>query len=124
MTHDSHVAKTATVKNLFDYSLAGDTKQRITELHHHSQRLRGNMTVAQTLAHCTSGIEMAMGVINPKRPLQFKTEFFDLLLGSGLADAPIRLAAHLTPTVWTSNHRYPQPCVCSDACTQTTGLLS
>src|SRR5450755_3410569 len=67
MTHDSHVAKTATVKNLFDSSLAGDTKQRIMELHHHSQRLWGNMTVAQALAHCTSGLEMAMGVINPKR---------------------------------------------------------
>src|SRR6266851_9518645 len=67
MTHDSHVAKTATVKNLFDSSLAGDTKQRIMELHHHSQRLWGNMTVAQTIAHCTSGLEMAMGVINPKR---------------------------------------------------------
>jgi Protein of unknown function (DUF1569) len=25
------------------------------------------MTVAQTLAHCTSGVQMAMGVINPKR---------------------------------------------------------
>src|SRR5580692_12665615 len=67
MTHNSHVAKTATVKNLFDSGLAGDTKQRIMELHHHSQRLWGNMTVAQTLAHCTSGLEMAMGVINPKR---------------------------------------------------------
>jgi hypothetical protein len=31
------------------------------------------------------------------RALQFKTELFDLLLGSGLADAPIRLGAHLTP---------------------------
>ena len=49
MTHDSHVAKTATVKNLFDAGLAGDTKQRIMELHHHSQRLWGNMTVAQTM---------------------------------------------------------------------------
>src|SRR5260221_13478688 len=67
MTHDSHVAKTATVKNLFDSGLAGDTKQRIMELHHDSQLLWGNMTVAQTLAHCTSGLEMAMGVINPKR---------------------------------------------------------
>src|SRR5258708_23495370 len=36
------------------------------ELHHDSRRLWGNMTVAQTLAHCTSGLEMAMGVINPK----------------------------------------------------------
>src|SRR6267378_6900376 len=67
MTHDSHVAKTATVKNLFDSGLAGDTKQRIRELHHDSRRLCGNMTVAQTLAHCTSALEMAMGVINPKR---------------------------------------------------------
>ncbi len=67
MTHDSRVAKTSTVKNLFDSSLAGDTKQRIMELHHDSQRLWGSMTVAQTLAHCTSGLEMAMGVINPKR---------------------------------------------------------
>jgi hypothetical protein len=67
MTHDSHVAKTSTVKNLFDSSVAGDTKRRIMELHDDSQRLWGTMTVAQTLAHCTSGLEMAMGVINPKR---------------------------------------------------------
>jgi hypothetical protein len=67
MIRDSHVAKTATVKNLFDSSLAGDTKQRIMELHHHSQRLWGTMTVAQTLAHCTSSLEMAMGVNKPKR---------------------------------------------------------
>ena len=67
MAHGSHVAKRATVKNLFDSSLTEDTKQRIMELHHHSQRLWGNMTVAQTLAHCTSALEMAMGVINPKR---------------------------------------------------------
>ena len=56
MTNDSHVAKTAPVKNLFDSSLAGDTKQRILELNHHSQRLWGNMTVAQTLTHCTSAL--------------------------------------------------------------------
>jgi len=67
MIHDSHVAKTATVKNLFDAGLAGDTKQRIMELHAHSQRLWGKMTVAHTLAHRNSGLEMAMGVINPKR---------------------------------------------------------
>ena len=32
-----------------------------------SQPQWGSMTVAQTLAHCTSGVQMAMGVINPKR---------------------------------------------------------
>lgn len=67
MTHESHVARSASVRNLFDSGLAGDTKRRIMALHHDSQRLWGNMTVAQTLAHCTAGVEMAMGVINPKR---------------------------------------------------------
>ena len=67
MTHGSHVAKPSSVKSLFDSSLAGDTKQRIMELHHDSQREWGNMTIAQTLVHCTSGLEMAMGVIKPKR---------------------------------------------------------
>ena len=32
MTHDSHVARTSGVKNLFDSGLAGDTKRRIMEL--------------------------------------------------------------------------------------------
>src|ERR1700756_2519095 len=36
-------------------------------LHPESERRWGNMTLAQTLAHCTSGIQMATGVINPKR---------------------------------------------------------
>jgi hypothetical protein len=43
MTHDRHVAKTATVKNLFDSSLAGDIKQRLMDLNVHSQRLWGTM---------------------------------------------------------------------------------
>jgi hypothetical protein len=66
MTHDSHVAKTAAVKNLFDSSLPGDTKQRIMKLHHHSQRLWGNMTIAQScvaallsLAQATHGLRRA-----------------------------------------------------------------
>ena len=67
MSHDSHVAKASPVKNLFDSSVAGDTKRRIMELRRDSQRLWGSMTVAQTLAHSTSGLEMAMGVIKPKR---------------------------------------------------------
>jgi hypothetical protein len=67
MTHGPHAAKSATVKNLFDPTLAAETKQRILLLQANSQPLWGKMTVAQTLAHCTSGLEMAMGVIKPKR---------------------------------------------------------
>ena len=53
------------MKDLFDPTLAEDIKQRIMRLHPESERQWGNMTVAQTLAHCTSGIQMATGVINP-----------------------------------------------------------
>ena len=56
-----------TVKDLFDPALAADIKRRIQCLHAESQPQWGSMTVAQTLAHCTSGVQMAMGVINPKR---------------------------------------------------------
>lgn len=55
------------MKNLFDPTLVEDTKRRIMRLSPESERQWGDMTVAQTLAHCTSGMQMAMGVINPKR---------------------------------------------------------
>jgi Protein of unknown function (DUF1569) len=55
------------MKDLFDPALVEDTKQRISQLRPESERQWGSMTVSQTLAHCTSGMEMAMGVINPKR---------------------------------------------------------
>jgi hypothetical protein len=55
------------MKDLFDRTLADDIKQRIMRLDPESERRWGNMTLAQTLAHCTCGVQMAMGVINPKR---------------------------------------------------------
>jgi hypothetical protein len=55
------------MKDLFDPILVADTEQRILQLRPDSERQWGSMAVAQTLAHCTSGIEMAMGVIHAKR---------------------------------------------------------
>ena len=55
------------MKDLFDPTLAEDIKQRVRRLHPESERRWGNMTLVHTLAHCTSGMQMAMGVINPKR---------------------------------------------------------
>ncbi len=55
------------MENLFDPTLVEDIKQRIMRLHPESERQWGTMTLAQTLAHCTSGFQMAMGTINPKR---------------------------------------------------------
>ncbi len=55
------------MRDLFDPLLVQNTKQRIMQLRPESERQWGSMGVAQTLAHCTSGIEMAMGVIHAKR---------------------------------------------------------
>lgn len=55
------------MKDLFDPILVEETKQRILQLRPESERQWGTLAVAQTLAHCTSGIEMAMGIIQPKR---------------------------------------------------------
>jgi hypothetical protein len=67
-THVIHLErKRLFMKDLFQPELREDTIRRIRELRADSTRQWGNMTVAQTLAHCTSGLKMAMGVINPKR---------------------------------------------------------
>lgn len=55
------------MKDLFDPILVEDTKQRILQMRPESERQWGSMEVAQTLAHCTSSFEMAMGVIHAKR---------------------------------------------------------
>ena len=55
------------MKDLFDPTLVEQTRQRILQLRPESERQWGSMTVAQTLAHCTAGVEMAMGIIKPKR---------------------------------------------------------
>ena len=105
MTQDSCVAKTATVKNLFDSSLAGDAKQRILELHDHSQPLWGTMTVAQTLAHCTSGLEMAMGLIKPKRA-PFPANVLGLLIKPLVFgnDKPMRRNSPSSPELFSADH--------------------
>jgi hypothetical protein len=55
------------MKNLFDPTLVEDVKLRIVRLDAESGRQWGKMSLAQTLAHCTYGVQMAMGIINPRR---------------------------------------------------------
>jgi hypothetical protein len=55
------------MKDLFDPTVLESTKQRIRGLHAESERRWGPMPIAQALAHCTSGIHMAIGTIHPKR---------------------------------------------------------
>ena len=55
------------MKNIFDPATAQEITHRITQLTPASPRQWGAMTTAQMLAHCSSGVEMAMGEILPKR---------------------------------------------------------
>jgi hypothetical protein len=55
------------MKNLFDPTTAQEIKDRLAQLHPDSQRLWGSMNVAQTIAHCVAGMQMANGELRPPR---------------------------------------------------------
>jgi hypothetical protein len=55
------------MKDLFDPAVVEEIRQRILRLDPASERQWGKMTVAQTLAHCSSSLQMATGDIKPKR---------------------------------------------------------
>ena len=57
------------MKNLFDPATVEELRQRIANLQPDSQPLWGKMNPAQALAHCSAGIQMAMGEIRPRRIL-------------------------------------------------------
>ena len=54
------------MKNLFEPTLVEDVKRRIMRLHPESERRWGKMPLAVVLAHCTSGLQMAMGTGDDK----------------------------------------------------------
>src|SRR5258708_37674436 len=92
------------MKDLFDPTLADDIKQRIMRLHPESERRWGHMTVAQTLAHCTSGIQMATGVINPKRA-SFPTNVIGLVIKPLVFgdDTPMRRNSPSSPDLFSED---------------------
>jgi hypothetical protein len=55
------------MKTLFDPADAASLKIRIRALAPDSPRQWGTMTPTQTLAHCSAGLAMALGDINPPR---------------------------------------------------------
>jgi hypothetical protein len=55
------------MKNLYDAAQAQEVKQRITSLRPDSARLWGSMNAPQAVAHCSGGLEMALGDRNPPR---------------------------------------------------------
>ncbi len=55
------------MKTLFDQNTSAEILNRIESLSPDAKRQWGTMEVDQMLAHCGKGLEMAMGIINPKR---------------------------------------------------------
>lgn len=55
------------MKTLFESATSSEILARIENISSQSSRQWGKMEVAQMMAHCGNALEMAMGVINPKR---------------------------------------------------------
>jgi hypothetical protein len=57
------------MKNLYEAATVEEVKERIARLETDSQRLWGTMTAAQAVAHCSAGLEWAVGDTFPPRML-------------------------------------------------------
>jgi|SRR3954447_13668779 hypothetical protein len=57
------------MKNLFEAATVDEVKKRMESLRADSERKWGSMNPAQALAHCTAGLEMALGETRPPRML-------------------------------------------------------
>jgi Protein of unknown function (DUF1569) len=55
------------MKNLFEPATVSQTKERIARLRPDSERLWGKMNPAQAAAHCSAGLEWAVGDSRPPR---------------------------------------------------------
>ncbi|HEY5061222.1 MAG TPA: DUF1569 domain-containing protein [Gemmatimonadaceae bacterium] len=57
------------MKNLFEAATVTEMKERIGRLRQNSERLWGTMNAAQAVAHCSAGVELALGDSLPPRLL-------------------------------------------------------
>ncbi|WP_058187229.1 DUF1569 domain-containing protein [Terracidiphilus gabretensis] len=55
------------MKNLFDATVANEVKTRLGKLEPQTDRLWGQMTVAQMLAHCAMSMQWAVGELVPEK---------------------------------------------------------
>lgn len=55
------------MKNLYEAATVATVKERVAHLRPDSQRLWGKMNVAQAVAHCSLGLEWAVGDSFPPR---------------------------------------------------------
>jgi hypothetical protein len=57
------------MKNLFEAARVEEVKQRIARLRPDSDRQWGKMNAPQAVAHCSGGLELALGDLRPPRVL-------------------------------------------------------
>ena len=57
------------MKNLFEAARVEEVKQRIDRLRPDSERQWGKMNAPQAVAHCSGGLELALGDMRPPRVL-------------------------------------------------------
>lgn len=57
------------MKTLFEAAAVEEVKERIARLRPDSERLCGKMNAAQAVAHCSAGLELALGDKIPPRLL-------------------------------------------------------
>ena len=57
------------MKNLFDAARVEEVKQRIARLRPDTERQWGKMNAPQAVAHCSRGLELALGDLRPPRAL-------------------------------------------------------
>lgn len=55
------------MKSLFEEAAKTEILNRVDKLSPQATRLWGKMQVSQMLGHCSKGLDMAMGTINPRR---------------------------------------------------------
>jgi hypothetical protein len=57
------------MRNLFEATMVEEVKGRLAHMRPDSERLWGKMTPAQAVAHCSAGMELALGDESPPRLL-------------------------------------------------------
>src|SRR5208282_443691 len=103
------------MKNLFEAARAKEVKERMALLRPDSERLWGTMNAPQAVAHCSAGLELALGnktpprvlVVRDERYLRTERERLSALIDRFAATGPAGCTKHphsffgrLTPDQW------------------------
>lgn len=93
------------MKTLFEPAVAAEVKVRLQNLRPDTPRQWGTMNAAQAVAHCSGGMEMALGDTRPRRVLAgriFGGIVKRLALGN---DAPMRRNTPTVPEIVVADRR-------------------